>query len=1013
MIPLALYSHYSRLLGTASPAALCARARELGYRQLALTDLADLGGLWPFVTACAEHGITPLIGATLPAGSGVAAGTTLLAENEEGYRNLCRILTLFHRAPAAEHDQSTATHGSGLVLLCRDPARLRFFHDRGLTVAAALAVRPTGRNHRLRAAARRLGVPAAAVPDAFFPDAAGFSAHRLLRAIHHSTSLARLPAAATATADSWLAGPGEYMRRFAVWPEAVAATHAIAERCVFRRPAFGTVMPPWHGGDADAELRRRAWQGARRRYGGVVPAEVGSRLEHELAIITAMGFSSYFLTVRDIIPAAARTCGRGSGAASLVSYCLELTNVCPLTHNLYFERFLNPGRSDPPDLDIDFAWDERDGILADVLDRFGARAAMVCCHVLLQPRLAIREAARAWGLADGEIGRVTRKLPWLWRSEGDDFLSAIGRLPQLRATDLAPPWPAILHQAAGIVGCPRALSVHPGGVVITPHPVADYVPVQTTAKGVPVIQWDKDSAEDGGLVKIDLLGNRSLGVIRDAVAAVRAGGTTVDGPGWRPEEDQKTQRLLASGRTMGCFYIESPAMRLLQEKAGSGGFDKLVLHSSIIRPAANDFIREYLRRLHGGAWQHLHPLLAGVLDESFGIMVYQEDVSKVAVALAGFSHVDADRLRKILSKKDRQRRLADYARKFRDGCRRNGIDDDCIDRLWAMMMSFDGYSFCKPHSASYAKVSCQAAFLKAHYPAQFMAAVISNGGGYYSTFAYVSEARRLGLVLLGPDVEQSAVAWTGEGKRLRVGLMAIRGLGRKTAAAVVRERPYRDAADFLQRVRPDATEAAALADSGALDCFGLGRGQLAWLLAGRGRQSARQAELFAPAPVVLPRLPPLESRERLRREFRALGFLVHCHPMQLFAGRQELRGTVKAAALGRHPGRRVRFAGWLLTGKTVRTKHDEPMEFLTFEDETAPVETTFFPKVYAASCHLLAAGRPYLLDGRVENDFGALTLTVERLRPLAADRPSPPLPPSVFCATPEERRPPVTTEMLP
>ncbi len=338
---------------------------------------------------------------------------------------------------------------------------------------------------------------------------------------------------------------------------------------------------------------------------------------------------------------------------------------------------------------------------------------MVANHVTLQPRMAIRETAKVFGVPGGEISRISKKLPWIWRAGAAEggYLEQMQDLPQLRGVDFSGPWAEILRLAAGISGVPRHLSVHPGGVVITPDPVTDYVPVQRAAKGVPIIQWEKDGAEAAGLVKIDLLGNRSLGVIRDAVRQVKAGGHILEEQGWLPEDDPATRAAVAKGQTMGCFYIESPATRLLQQRARQGDFGHLVIHSSIIRPAANEFIREYLRRLHGGQWQPLHPLVAGVLDETYGIMVYQEDVSRVAVQF-GFSHADADRLRKIMSKKDKQRQLKDYQTQFFAAAAERGVSDEIAGRIWAMMMSFDGYSFCKPHSASYARVSFQAAYLK-------------------------------------------------------------------------------------------------------------------------------------------------------------------------------------------------------------------------------------------------------------------------------------------------------------
>ncbi|MCG8376722.1 MAG: hypothetical protein MI702_09605, partial [Chlorobiales bacterium] len=505
-----------------------------------------------------------------------------------------------------------------------------------------------------------------------------------------------------------------YARRFAAIPQAIENTREIAQTITFTGPRFGLVMPPWKSdrdlSAADA-LRRASYAGAEKRYGRELPEPVVDRLEHELRIIDRMDYSTYFLLVRKIVQRSPRTCGRGSGAASLVAYCLGITNVCPVKHNLYFGRFLNPGRQDPPDIDVDFAWDERDGVIESVLDQFGDRVAMVSSHILFQPRMAVRETAKVFGLTPAEIGRVTKRLPWFWRvsSSKSDLMADLKNRPEAKALEFIHPWPEILSLAQQLIGIPRYLSVHPGGVVITPDPIRHYVPVQRAAKGVPIIQWEKDATEDAGLVKIDLLGNRSLGVIRDAIHNVKDNGVEFDESRWEPEDDPDTQSLLAQGHSMGCFYIESPAMRLLQQKAAMGDFEHLVIHSSIIRPAANECIQEYLRRLHGGDWKPIHPLLTDVLEETFGIMVYQEDVSRAAMALAGFSDAEADGLRKVMSKKDRARKLQDYYERFADGARIRRVTPKQIEALWQMMMSFSGYSFCKPHSASYARVSFQAA----------------------------------------------------------------------------------------------------------------------------------------------------------------------------------------------------------------------------------------------------------------------------------------------------------------
>jgi len=985
--------------GTASPQRICRSARKLGYTRLALTDTDNLCGLWPFLAACRRYGISPIVGAEVT-DRRTSRRAVCLVERPEGYANLCRVLSRRHMDEAFDLGMVLAENGRGLVMLTRSPALLTKLYEAGHSVAGVMPRRPMPAGHPLRQTARRLGVPVAATPGSFFLSPEEWQVHRLLRAIDGNTSLSKLGGGDVAPADAWLAPPAQYIRRFEVCPEALRTAEALAERLAFTGPEFGIVLPPWQGMDgegADSALRRAAYAGARRRYGRDLPETVVDRLEHELRIIGKMGFSSYFLVVREIVGQSPRICGRGSGAASLVAYCLKITNVCPVKYNLYFERFLNPGRTDPPDIDVDFAWDERDGVLDWVLSRFRGHAAMVANHICFQPRMAVREVAKVYGLPDGEIGRVSKRLPRFWRlDEADavDMAAVLKERPESRGLDLPAPWPEILALARKIVGAPRYLSVHSGGVVITPEPIDTYVPIQRAPKGVPIVQWEKDGVEEAGLVKIDLLGNRSLGVIRDAVANVRKNGGRIDENRWVPEGDPATQRQVAAGRTMGCFYIESPAMRLLQEKAARGDFEHLVVHSSIIRPAANEYIQKYLERLHGAAWDPIHPLLSDVLDETFGIMVYQEDVSRVAVALSGFSAAEADGLRKILSKKDRVHALRDFHTRFREGAMARGVSEKQVEDIWGMILSFDGYSFCKPHSASYARVSFQAAWLKTHFPAEFMAAVISNQGGFYAAFAYVSEARRLGVTILPPDVNYSNVRWTGEGKTIRVGLLSVKGLSAGTQSRIVAERerrPFKNLEDFLHRAVPHEDEARRLVYCGALDRFipSGNRAQLIWALArhevARRRKSGTPSlfdDVVGEAEIPLPTLPPDDPKTRLRQEFSALGFLCDRHPMTLFDDAVTRSGSIPAKDIRRHVGRRVRVAGWLITGKKVRTKRGDTMEFLTFEDDTDLVETTFFPDTYERFCHLLDWGRPYLLSGLVEENWGAVTLTVEKVMPI-------------------------------
>jgi DNA polymerase-3 subunit alpha/error-prone DNA polymerase len=987
MTPLVVRSGYSLMQGTAKVEALCRHAKELGYTRLALTDRDNLYGLWQFLAACRRQGIRPIVGAEVTDRS-TSNRVVCLVKDEAGYSRLCRLLTERHTGGDFDLSSALCRLGRGMVILAGDPVILSAGHNAGLDMAAVMPQKPAPSAHPLRRCAARLELPLAAAPDSFFLRPEDFAVHRVLRAIEANTALSRIKPFHTAAKEAFLAAPFEYEKRFAACPEALLQTEAISERLSFTGPDFGLVMPPYEAespAEASRELKKAAYRGARRRYGELSETVV-ERLEHELRIISDMGFSAYFLIVKDIVTKSPRTCGRGSGAASLVAYCLGITNVCPVKHNLYFERFLNPGRKDPPDIDVDFAWDERDGVIEGILSGYPGHAALVSNHVTFKPRMAVRETARVFGLTDAEIGRVAKRLPAFWRSEeaGPGLQERLSALPRMRGIDFPEPWPEILAIAQRIIGLPRYLSVHPGGVVITPAPIDHYVPVETAPKGVPILQWEKDAVEDAGLVKIDLLGNRSLAVIRDALSDMRENGEILDERTWEPEDDLPTQASLARGGTMGCFYIESPATRLLQQKAGVGDFFHLVIHSSIIRPAANEVIQEYIRRLHGGAWEPIHPLTADVLSETFGLMVYQEDVSRVAVQVAGFTHAEADGLRKVMAKKDRERHLRDYCRRFTAGAREKGVRDADIEKIWRMIMSFNGYSFCKPHSASYARVSFQAAYLKTHHPAEFMAAVISNQGGFYSTFAYVSEARRLGLAILPPDVSKSRVRWKGGGRHLRVGFLSVKDLSAITRERIITERenrPFSDAPDFFDRIRPDEAEARALIHCGALDRFHpkAHRAALVWAFSAwrktRGGKTVESSLFAEPAPPA-PDLPPENPVQRLRREFSILGFLCDCHPMALFSEKLETMRTIKARHIPNQAGRRVRFAGWLITGKTVMTKKGDPMQFLTFEDETGIVETTFFPRAYHRFCHILDYGRPFLLSGRVETNWGVCTLTV-------------------------------------
>jgi len=1071
-----VHSNFSFCRGAEKIETLVVAARRRGYDTLALTDTNGLYGLVWFLSAAREAGLRPIVGAEAVFGEERAV---LLAADAQGYAGICGLLTRVHRAldhPAAWDAGEAGEDGLPPMRIRARPPRRR--PDPDFTLAQAMTALPPGvvilspcaplldrlareRGARdpggapnlyaeirpggppgLRAFARARGLPPVASGAAVFAEpqpwrgtprpGPGRRRHRLLRAIALNTTVDRVPPGELAPPDAWLAPPDEMMRRVPDLPEAIAHAAAIADRCRFvpqmGRPIFPVYESPegarLAGAGVADYLEREAEAGIRLRYGSVSdPAR--RRLDTEMAIIREKGFAPYFLVVRDIVRQAPRTCGRGSAAASLVSYALGITHVDPIRHDLFFERFLNSGRVDPPDIDVDFPWDERDRLLEWVFARFGrARTAMIANQNAFQLRAAVREVAKVRGLSDAEIGRVTGRVPWY--SDHENPAELVARHPRFRGLALDPPWPEILQAARALVGFPRHLSVHCGGVVIVPDAVDRHVPVQPSAKGVDVIQWEKDQAEEFGLVKIDLLGNRSLAVIRDAAAAVAArggepGGRAADlaADRFSPEDDPDVVAALARGETLGVFYVESPAMRQLQTKCATGTFERLVVHSSIIRPASNEYIREYVRRLRGGSWRSPHPLMDEIMAESFGIMVYQEDVAKITMAMAGFDAAAADDLRKVLSKKHKEKKLADYRDRFYAGAEARGHEREALDAIWAMIRSFAGYSFCKPHSASYAMVSFKSAWLRAHHPADFMAAVISNGGGYYATFAYVSEARRMGLGVRLPDVNASVRAWTGEDGAIRIGLQQLKRLPESAVSALLEERerggPFAGLEEFLDRtagrVSPEAVR--LLIRAGAFDAVAGGlaaRPALMWRLAARRRAGEKARERSRPlwvreeATGPPAGLAPYEEREVLRQEVDALGFLVSRHPLTLFEHEMRALEQARTAAAplvaGRDllqqgagwEGRRIRTVGWFVTAKTVQTKRGEPMEFLSFEDTTALYETTFFPRAYARFCHMIARDRPYVLEGRVEEDFGAVSLNVDAIRVLEPlERPGAPV----------------------
>ena len=994
-IHLHTHSNYSFCRGANTIRELCTAAKVAGMEKLALTDTNGLFGMHWFLKAAKEEGVLPIIGAQMTDETGNAV---LLVKSRDGYGALCRVISERHRLRETDEPKFSLTKHlqrdrQGLIVLAGSIPLLETLAADNGTSDLYAELSPLTERRQLLRFSRSSGIPPVATNAVHFVLPERIKLHRLLRAIDLNTTLSRLPESENVTDECWFQGAGSMGKANPDAPEALENTLRISEACKFEGEGAGFVFPAFDGMSEDeafSELESAVWEGARSRYGDLKD-NVRGRVAHELRLVKEKRFASYFMVVRDIVSRSDRTCGRGSAAASIIAYSLGITHVDPIKHNLFFERFLNEGRLDPPDIDVDFPWDERDAVFDYVFEKYGTEhSAMVSNHVRFKARSALREVAKVYGIPDNEIRSMTKRMKHLYHVKNTS--SAMNEV-HFKDVEFPEPWPEIIKMADNISGFPRNMSVHCGGVVITPDSITSHVPVMPAPKGVNIIQWEKDQTERAGLVKIDLLGNRSLAVIRDALAAVKENyDISINYARWNPLIDLATQELIKAGDTLGVFYVESPAMRQLQKKAKTGDFEHLVIHSSMIRPAANKFINEYVRRLHGGEFEPLHPMMLELMPETYGIMCYQEDVAKVSMLFAGFSPAEADVLRKIISWKDAERELRDYKEKFYSGCARNGFEKSLSEELWEMIMSFAGYSFCKPHSASFAMVSYKSAYLRAHYPAEFMAAVISNRGGYYSPFAYISECRRMKLQVLMPDVNESQYEYTGVDNRVRAGLMQIKGRATEASEMLLEERKkkrFRSLDDLMRRLEMHPSDLHLLIKSGAFDGIEprRTRPELMWRLSQwtarkreRERQTAPVTLFEETVPDRLPESPEYSPKKLLSDEQETLGFLLSRHPLTLYRDRIRKVEPVRGSNLHLHVGKRVRTIGWLVTGKTVRTKNDELMEFYSFEDTTALYETVFFPEAYARFFNMISTVRPYVLTGIVDSEYDAVTLRVEKLR---------------------------------
>jgi DNA polymerase-3 subunit alpha len=1039
---------------------LIARAAELGFPALALTDHGNLFGAIDFYAACKGAGIKPIVGSELYVAPGSrfersgqdggyegASHATVLVRNETGYRNLIKLVSKaylegFYYKPRVDREL-LAQHADGLLVLS---GCLNSELSRQLSAGEDAKARDTAgwyqevfgkdfyfmevQSHGIEEQervtegtvriARQLGAPLCGTNDSHYVDAGHAKAHETLLCIQTGATMSDPGRWRFSTEEFYLKSADEMRSVFKDLPEAYRNTLAVAERCDLEI-GFGQFHLPKYdvpaGHTLDSYLEHLAFEGLKRRYGGSPADQVVERLRYELSIVTRMGFSGYFLVVWDFIAFARRQGiavgpGRGSSAGSLVAYCLGITNVDPVGYGLLFERFLNPERISMPDMDIDFADDRRDEVIRYVADRYGAdRVAHIITFGTMGAKAVIRDVARVMGLSFGEADRIAKLVPAFPLNITLD--EALEKSPPLAEQVKRDPRVSELWGVArALEGCTRHASVHASAVVISDEPLMERVPLYKDPKRPELITgFAMGPIEKLGLLKMDFLGLRTLTVLADAARLVKESkGLSLD-PDELPLDDANAYQLLSEARTFGVFQLESGGMRDALKSLKPTRIQDIIAMVALYRPGPMELIPEFVNRKHGRApITYEHPLMERHLQETYGIMIYQEQVMGLAAELAGFTLGEADTLRKAMGKKDRELMAAQKA-KFLVGCRANQIDGKKAERIWDLIEKFAGYGFNKSHAACYGLVAYQTAYFKANHPVEFMAALLTSEMDKTDKIVqYMEECRSMGLSVEPPDVNVSGARFTVTGQAIHFGLAAIKNVGGAAIDSMIKTREQEGAflslADFCSRVDlrlVNRRVVESLIKAGAFDGLRVSR---AGLLSGldqameAGQRSQRdreegQASLFEAlagsktAPAVAPprpaaaQVPEWPREELLAAEKEVLGFYLSGHPLDEYRDLAMRLRTISAAELaGRPTASQVRLLG-MVSGLTENaTKSGNRMAFATLELVDGSVPLTVFPEPYRACSVALRHRGPVLVRGRVDDSDKGRVVLAEEVKPL-------------------------------
>ncbi len=968
LVYLNVRSYYSLCFGTISIENLVEQACRLHVPAMALTDINNTAGIIDFVFECKKYGIKPIAGCEFRNGDELLYIT--IARNNEGFREINETLTL-HNVSKTPYNINAPQWNNVVVIYPFGKRKISQLADNEF-----IGVRLSQVSRLLTSDLRNHQDKLVIAQPVTFLDEKSFEVHKNLRAIDKNILISRLEN--YASADEMLIPPEKLKAAYALFPEMIKTTQDIVNQCGIdfdfdtpknKKTFTGSVY------DDIELLRRMAFDGMRYRYGDR-NKEAYRRIEKELDIIENMGFASYFLIAADIIRYSMSKgiyhVGRGSGANSIVAYCLRITDVDPISLDLYFERFLNPKRSSPPDFDIDYSWKDRDEIHRYIFNRYEDRhVALLGATTTFRDRSVLLEIGKVHGFSKNES------------------------LPQ-----------PIIGIAQQILDFPNIRSIHAGGVLITEEPITCYSALDMPPKGFLTTQWDMYVAERLRVEKLDILSQRGIGHIKDAAEMIRRNrGVNIDIH--RVEDfkkDEKVQNLLRNAETNGCFYIESPAMRGLLRKLRCDDYKTLVAASSIIRPgvAKSGMMRQYIQRFHDPQHiDYLHPVLKEQLKETYGVMVYQEDVLKVCHHFAGLDLGDADVLRRMMNHKSRRKEeMTELTKKFFDNCKSRGYSDKVTREVWRQIESFAGYSFSKAHSASYAVESFQSLFLKAYFPLEFQVAVINNFGGFYPTWVYFNELRRQGGVVHLPCVNMSEYLTSLHGKVAYIGFVHLQGLESEFAQSIVNERitngKYRDLADFMERQHPKMEQMTILIRSGAFMFTGKSKPTLLWEVhAYNGKMSSYRNKFHGMRGLVQEtqfrfshdtfgtqnhdyQLPVMNTQplEDAYDEMELFGFPVTLTWFDMLKTR--FRGEVFAKNMLQNVGKQYRMLGKLVSLKYVKTSKGELMHFANFLDANGDVfDATIFPNVL--KMYPFQDDGIYLMLGKIVEEFGHPSIEVQKM----------------------------------